>query len=178
MVTEWKKSWKSAKRLKLPRFWGPSTGETIIFTGSTYMPKDSPTLKLVVYQVSSKSLEPFLDESKLPYFGQNSHTEPSGTYTGAHARCFPKRNFFFKSFLFTSFKKRLKKQISQTINNFLLVFVLVFICRYLSIMRGFVSLIVQSCGMNFLNCTVATQCIEYVNTWMDSHISRMENLFE
>ena len=106
---------KSVKRFKISHFWGPSSGETIVFTGSTYMPKDSPTLKLVVYQVSSKSLEPFLVGPKLLDCGQNSHTEPSGTYTGAHARCFPKRNFFFKSFLFTSFKKRLKKQISQII---------------------------------------------------------------
>ena len=97
MVTEWKKSWKSAKRLKLPRFWGPSSGETIIFTGSTYMPKDSPTLKLVVYQLPSKSLQPFLVESILPHLDQNSHMEPSGTHTGTHG-IFPNENSFSNHF--------------------------------------------------------------------------------
>ena len=68
---------KSVKRLKIGIFEPPSA-QTIVFSGMTNTANFKPTPKLGWYQVSLKSLEPFMQVSKITDFGQNFQTDPSG----------------------------------------------------------------------------------------------------
>ena len=72
----WKISLKSVQRFKSRYFWGPSCGQTSVFTGWPTPPKDSPHPILGWYEVSLKSLEPFLHLSNFTHFGQNFQSGP------------------------------------------------------------------------------------------------------
>ena len=58
-------------------FWAPQW-PNYRFSGMTNTANFKPTPKLGWYQVSLKSLEPFMQVSKITDFGQNFQTDPSG----------------------------------------------------------------------------------------------------